>query len=65
MLSKNTTACSLDGDTNFNIFTGVLQGDTLPPNLFIICLDYLLRMSIDPIKENSFTLKKQETDDIP
>ena len=31
----------------FNIVAGVLQGDTLAPYLFIICLDYLLRTSID------------------
>ena len=28
----------------------VLQGDTLAPYLFIICLDYVLRTSIDKIK---------------
>ena len=34
---------SPDGDTdNFDIFTDVLQGDTLAPYLFIICLDYVL-----------------------
>ena len=42
--------CSL-GDTNFfNIVAGVLQGDTLMPYLFIICLDCILRTSIDLIK---------------
>ena len=39
-----------DGDTdNFDIVAGVLQGDTLAPYLFIIGLDYVLRMSIDKI----------------
>ena len=34
---------SPDGDTEyFDIVAGVLQGDTLPPYLFIICLDYVL-----------------------
>ena len=38
---------SPDGDTEyFNIVAGVLQGDTLAPYLFIICLDYVLRISI-------------------
>ena len=37
---------SSDGDTEyFDIVTGVLQGDTLAPYLFIICLDYVLRTS--------------------
>ena len=31
---------------------------SLAPYLFIICLDYVLRTSIDQMKENSFTLKK-------
>ena len=46
---------SLDGDTNyFDIVAGVLQGDTLAPYPFFICLDYMLRTSIDKIKENSY-----------
>ena len=43
---------SPDGDTEyFDIVAGVLQGDTLAPYLFIICLDYVLRTSIDKIKK--------------
>ena len=39
---------SPDGNTEyFNIAAGVLQGDTLASYLFIICLDYVLRTSID------------------
>ena len=35
---------SPDGDTEyFDIVAGVLQGDTLAPYLFIICLDFVLR----------------------
>ena len=53
---------SLDGDTDyFDIVTGVLQGDTLAPYLFIICLDYMLRTPIDKIKENSFKLTKERS----
>ena len=37
---------------------GVLQGDTLALYLFIICLDYVLRTSIDKIRENGFELTK-------
>ena len=42
-----------------DIVAGVLQGDTLAPYLFIICLDYVLRTSIDKIKENGFKLTKE------
>ena len=46
-------------DTHFfDIVVGVLQGYTLAPYLFIICLDYVLKMSIDLMKEYGFTLKK-------
>ena len=52
---------SPDGDTEyFDIVAGVLQGDTLAPYLFIICLDYVLRTSIDKIKENGFELTKKK-----
>ena len=45
---------SPDGDTPyFEITTGVLQGDTLAPFLFIICLDYVLRKSLDDNKHLS------------
>ena len=51
-----------DGDTEyFDIVAGVLQGDTLAPYLFIICLDYVLRISIDKIKENGFELTKKRS----
>ena len=53
---------SPDGDTEyFNIVAGVLQGDTLAPYLFIICLDYMLRTSIDKIRENGFELTKKRS----
>ena len=60
MLYRNTKVKvrSPDSDTNFfDIVAGVLQRDTLAPYLFIICLDYVLRMSIYLINENVFTLK--------
>ena len=53
---------SPDGDTEyFDIVAGVLQGDTLAPYLFIICLDYMLRTSIDKIRENGFELTKKRS----
>ena len=64
MLYRNTKVKvrSPDGDTDyFDIVAGVLQGDTLAPYFFIICLDYVLRTSIDKIKENSFKLTKERS----
>ena len=64
MLYKNmkVKVHSLDRDTDyFNIIAGVLQGDTLAPNLFIICLDYVLKTSIDIMKDNSFKLAKERS----
>ena len=53
---------SPDGDTEyFDIVAGVLQGDTLAPYLFIICLDYVFRTSIDKIRENGFELTKKRS----
>ena len=62
ILYRNTKARSPDGDTvYFDIVAGVLQGDTLAPYLFIICLDYVLRTSIDKIRENGFELTKKRS----
>ena len=61
MLYKNTKVkvCSLDGDTDFFVIvTSVLQGDKLAPYLFIICLYYVLQISVDLMKENGFMLAK-------
>ena len=61
MLYKNmkVKVPSPDGDTDcFDIVAGVLQGDTLLPYLFMICLDYVLRTSIDLMEDNGFTLAK-------
>ena len=64
MLCRNTKVkfCSPDGDTDyFDIVAGLLKGITLAPYLFIICLDYVLRTSIDKIKENGFKLTKERS----
>ena len=64
ILNKNTKVKvrSPDGDTEyFDIVAGVLQGDTLSPYLLIICLDYVLRTSIDNIRENGFVLTKKRS----
>ena len=57
---------SPDGDTEyFDIVAGVLQGDTLAPYLFIICLNYVFRTSIDKIRENGFELTKKNSRKYP
>ena len=61
MLYKNTRAevRSPDGHTDFlDILAGVLQGDTLAPFIFIICLDYVLCTSVDKIEHLGLTLTK-------
>ena len=61
LLYKNMKAmvCWLDSNTNFfDIVDVVLQGDTLEPYMFMICLDYVFQISIDLIKVNCFILKK-------
>ena len=45
----------------FDIIAGVQQGGTLAPYLFIICLDYVLRTSIDIIKDNGFKPAKERS----
>ena len=64
ILDRNTKVKvrSPDGDTEYlDIVAGVLQGDTLAPYLFIICLDYVLRTLIDKIRENGFELTKKRS----
>ena len=64
ILSRNTKVKvrSPDGDIEyFDIVAGVLQGDTLAPYLLFICLDYVLRTSIDKIRENGFELTKKRS----
>ena len=64
ILKRNTKVRvrSPDGDTDFfDIVAGFLQGDTLAPYLFIICLDYVLRTSIDKSNENGFELTQKRS----
>ena len=64
ILYRNTKVkvLSPDGDTEyFDIVAGILQGDMLAPYLCIICLDYMLRTSIDKIRENGSELKKKRS----
>ena len=45
----------------FDIVAEVVQGDTLAPYLFIICLGYVLSSSIYEIKENCCELTKKRS----
>ena len=38
--------------STFDILAGILQGDTLAPFLFIIVIDYIMRISVNRMKEN-------------
>ena len=63
MLYKNTKVKvrSPDGDTDyFDVVAGII-GDTLAPYLFIICLDYVLKTSIDIMKDNGLMLAKERS----
>ena len=62
MLYTTAKVRTPDGDTGyFDIVAGVLQGDTLAPYLFILCLDYMLRTSIDKMKDYDFKLAKERS----
>ena len=68
MLYRNTKVKvrSVDGDTDyFDIVAGVLQGDTLAPYLFIICLDFVFRTSIAKMKRPRFQADKGKKQKIP
>ena len=55
MLYRNTKVKvrSLDGDTDYF--------DIIAPYLFVICLDYILRTSIDKMKDKGFKLTKERS----
>ena len=62
ILYKNTKAMVRTTDSNtdfFGIAAETLQGETLVPYMLIICQDYIFQMSIDLIKENGLTVRRQ------
>ena len=68
MLYRNTKVKvrSPDGDVDyFDIIAGVLQGDTLAPYLFIICLDYVHRTFTVIMKYNGFKLANERSKRYP
>ena len=57
---------SYDGDTDFfEIVADMLEGSTLAPYLFIICLDNVFLTSIGLIKEKGLTLGKARSKRYP
>ncbi len=55
-----------DGNTEFfKIVAGVLQGVTLAPYIFIIVLDYVLRISLDDCQDLGFTLHQRRSSRSP
>ena len=68
VLYSNTKSTILtpDGETeHFDILAGILQGDTLAPFLFIIVIDYIMRMSVDKIKENGLLYQPRKSSRYP
>ena len=64
ILYTDTSATILtpDGETqSFSIKAGILLGDTLAPFLFIMVVDYVLRMSVDKINEKGFKLHPRKS----
>ena len=68
VLYTNTTSTILtnDGETPAcSTHARILQGDTLAPFLFIIVVDYVLRMSADTISINGFEIKPRQSSTSP
>ena len=68
VLYSNTKSTILtpDGETeHFDILAGILQGDTLAPFLFIIVIDYVMRISVDTMKENGFLYQPRKSSRYP
>ena len=53
---STSTVMTTDGETQpFSTLAGILQGNTLAP-LFIMVVDYVMRVSIDTITEKGYQL---------
>ena len=60
--NNSSTVLTPDGETSsFDIKAGILQGDTLAPFLFIMVVDYVLRMSLDTLKEKGMEVKPRRS----
>ena len=68
VLYTNTSSSVLtpDGETDpFDITAGILQGDTLAPFLFILVVDYILRLSVDTISERGLEYQPRRSSRYP
>ena len=68
VLYTNTSATVLspDGETEpFNILAGILQGDTLAPFLFVIIVDYVLRVSVDKSNDKGIEIQPRRSSRYP
>ena len=68
VLYTNTTATiyTPDGETQpIDIKAGILQGDTLAPFLFILVVDYILRMSVDQIPDKGLEVQPRRSSRYP
>ena len=68
ILYRNTKIKVRSPDGNpeyFDIGAGVQQGDTLAPYLFIICLDYVLRTSIEKFQRKWLRADKEKKQKVP
>ena len=58
----SSTILTSEGETPpFKINSGILQGDTLAPFLFIIVVDYVIRMSIDTVSSKGYEIKTRRS----
>ena len=69
IMYEDTTAKVItpDGETEtFNILVGVLQGDTLAPYLFVIVIDYVMRIALQGREDKlGFQLRKRKIIRVP
>ena len=60
--NTQATVLTPDGETDpFDILAGILQGDTLAPFLFIIVIDYVMRVSVDSIPESGLMYQPRKS----
>ena len=60
--NPDTFVLSPDGATDsFFTTNGILQGDTLAPYLFVIVVDYILCISLDPVNNHGLTLQERRS----